>query len=152
MIMFKPDDLINHTYLTQPDEDGQCFRAKIVQQIIDNEEALEQKPEHIKFLVQVEGDKADEIIAYNDILDYLEEEMSEPAEQLWQFKDIVAHEGPLTPDSPSYKGSSYNVMIEWEDGSRTFEPLHVIAADCPVICAQYAKRMGLLDLPGWKRF
>ena len=85
MITFKPDDLINRTYLTQPDEDGQRFWAKIVQQIIDNKEALEQKLEHVKFLVQVEGDKSDEIVAYNDILDFLEEEMSEPAEQLWQF-------------------------------------------------------------------
>ena len=48
--------------------------------------------------------------------------------------------------------STYNVMVEWEVGERTYEPLSLIAADCPVICAIYAKRMGLLDLPGWKRF
>ena len=30
--------------------------------------------------------------------------------------------------------------------------LHFIGADCPVICAQYAKRNGLLGAPGWKHF
>jgi hypothetical protein len=68
------------------------------------------------------------------------------------FKDIVAHEGPLKPGDPSYKGSSYNVLVEWEDGSKTFEPLTTMGADSPVVCAMYGKRMGLLDQPGWKRF
>ena len=44
------------------------------------------------------------------------------------------------------------MTIEWEDGSCTFEPLYIIGADCPVICAQYANHMGLLDRPGWKCF
>ena len=151
-INFAPDDLINRTYLTAPDEDGQRFRAKIIQKIVEHEDALEQEPERIKFLVSVEGEKADEIVAYNDIANFLEEEMSDTADQLWTFKDIIAHEGPLAPGDPSYKGSTYNVMIAWEDGSRTFEPLSIIAADCPVICARYAKLKGLLDTPGWKRF
>ena len=46
----------------------------------------------------------------------------------------------------------WNVLVHWEDGSQTYEPLSTIAADCPVICAQYAKLHGLLNTPGWKRF
>ena len=154
MIYFKPDDIINRTYLTVPDENGQRFRAKIVQKIVDNgNDAIEQQPDNVKFLVSIEGGRADEIIAYNDILDFLEETMSDdPAEQVWNFKDIVAHEGPLKPTDESYKGSQYNVLVVWEDGSRTYEPLHIIGADCPVICAEYAQRNGLLDSPGWRRF
>ena len=155
MIYFKPDDIINRTYLTKTDENGQRFRAKIVQKIIDNENTtIEQQPENIKFLVSIDGGKADEIVAYNDILDYLEESMSieHGTEQVWKFKDIVAHEGPLKPTDESYKGSQYNVLVIWEDGSRTYEPLHIIGADCPVVCADYAQRNGLLDSPGWRRF
>ena len=150
MINFAPDDLINRTYLTAPDEDRQRFRAKIIQKIVEHENALEQEPNRIKFLVSVEGEKADEIVAYNDIANFLEEEMSDTADQLWTFKDIIAHEGQLAPGDPSYKGSTYNLIIAWEDGSRTFEPLSIIAADCPVICARYAKLKGLLEMPGWK--
>ena len=152
LYFIEPDDIINRTYLTEPDEKGQRFRAKIVQKVQEHEEGLEQQPERMKFLVRVEGAKADEIIAYNDILNYLEEEMSDPAQKVWKFKEIIAHEGPLSPGDPSYKGSSYNVMIVWEDNSKSFEPLSVIAADSPVTCALYAKRAGLLDTPGWKRF
>ena len=156
MVYFKPDDIINRTYLTDPDENGQRFRAKVVQKIIDNKNnsAIEQRPEDIKFLVSIDGDKADQIVAYNDLMDYLEEQMSDEtnADLMWNFKDIVAHEGPLKPSDPSYKGSHYNVLVVWEDGSRTYEPLHIIGADCPVVCAEYAERNGLLEAPGWKRF
>lgn len=44
----------------------------------------------------------------------------------------------LAAKHPNYNGSSYNIMVEWEDGSTTFEPLSVIAADDPVTCAVYA--------------
>jgi len=152
MITFKPDDLINRTYLTAPDDQGQQFRAKILEKIVENENAREQDPEMVKFRVRVAGEKVDEIVAYNDIIDFIEDEMRDPAEKMWAFKDIVAHEGPLLPTDPSYKGSSYNVMVAWEDGSKTYEPLSGIAADSPVVCAIYAQRNGLLDLPGWKRF
>ena len=153
MITFKPDELINRTYLTKPDGKGQRFRAKIVQKIIDNETSLQERPEHIKFLVSIEGDKADEIVAYKYILDYLEDTMeNDSPNMMWTFKDIVAHEGPLKPTDPSYKGSQYNVLVVWEDKSHMYEPLKIIGADCPVICAEYGKRSGLLDEPGWKRF
>ena len=42
-------------------------------------------------------------------------------------------------------------MVEWEDGSKTYEPLTQMIADDPVTCALYAKEQGLLDKPGWKR-
>ena len=39
--------------------------------------------------------------------------------------------------------------MEWETEEITFEPLSVIAADDPVICAAYAKQCDLLALEGW---
>ena len=55
--------------LTEPDEPGQRFRAKILQKIIEHEEGLHEHPEHVKFLVSIQGSKADKIVAYNDILE-----------------------------------------------------------------------------------
>jgi hypothetical protein len=46
----------------------------------------------------------------------------------------------------------YNLLIEWENGDTTKEPLKVIAKDDPASCAIFAKENGLLDLPGWKQF
>ena len=153
MVLIDPDELLNRTYLTEPDEQGQRFRAKIVQRIEQNAEQCQGlREEHTKFLVRVEGSKADEIVAYNDIINFIQDDMEDPSEKFWAFKDIVGHQGPLQPTDKSYKGSTYNVMVEWEGGERTYEPLSIFAADCPVICAIYAKRNGLLDQPGWRRF
>jgi hypothetical protein len=71
---------------------------------------------------------------------------------VWKFRHIISHQGPIKPGHPDYKGSMYNVMIEWENGEVTTEPLQIIAADDPVTCAIYAKENNLLHLPGWKRF
>ena len=46
----------------------------------------------------------------------------------WSFKDIIAHQGPLQ-GSPHYKGSSYNVMIKWDTGETSYEPLSLIIQD-----------------------
>ena len=50
------------------------------------------------------------------------------------------------------KGSLYNVMVEWETGEITEEPLSIIATDDPFTCAAYTKRHILLNLPGWRIF
>ena len=52
----------------------------------------------------------------------------------------------------NFKGSSCNVLAQWEDGSETWEPLHIIAADDPVTCVLYATENDLLDTASWKHF
>jgi len=152
MPTFSPEGLIGCTYLTDPDEDGQCFRAKIVHKIKEHEDKTNQHPDKIKFLVSVDENKADEIVSYNDILHFVNKKIErDDGQEYWRFKQLVGHQGPLQPDDPRYKGSSYNVLVEWEDGSTTYEPLTTIAADDPVTVALYAKEKGLLDTPGWKR-
>jgi hypothetical protein len=83
-------------------------------------------------------------------LEHLNRDAENPI--VWKYKRIVSHQGPLKPDDPDYKGSLYNVMLEWEGGEITAEPLAVIAKDDPVTCAIYAKENNLLHLDGWKRF
>ena len=68
------------------------------------------------------------------------------------IKHIVSHQGLLDKNCPSYIGSTYNVKVKWENGEITEAPLSIIAADAPVACAIYAKKMNLLEQPGWKRF
>ena len=70
---------------------------------------------------------------------------------LYKFRAITGHQGPLSPQDENYKGSKYNVMVEWETGEITDEPLSLIAADDHVTCAEYAKKHDLLHLDGWKR-
>ena len=152
---FQPDDLLGRTYLTDKNEYGECFRATIVRKITERDEQIEGDEERIKFLVRLDDEEKDKILSYNELLDIVEAQYAEELDEenlYWKFKRIAAHEGPLSPKHPRYNGSAYNVLIEWEDGTSTYEPLDIVAKDDPVTCATYAKENGLLDTPGWKRF
>ena len=146
-----PEKLIGRTFLKETETDGQRFRARIVRAIIDKDNELKKDPKYIKFLCEVDGDTADEIFSYNQVLDFIEKENSDvenDTEQLYRFRRISAHQGPLHTTDKDYKGSTYNVLIEWESGEVTYEPLDMIAKDDPVTCTEYAIRNGLLDTPG----
>ena len=88
-------------------------------------------------------------MSYVQILDHLDHQ--EQQEDLYKFRAITGHQGPLSPQDQNYKGSKYNIMVEWETGEITEEPLSLIAADDPVTCAEYAKKHDLLHLDDWKR-
>jgi hypothetical protein len=64
----------------------------------------------------------------------------------------MGHQGPLLQHDKDYNGSRFNVLVEWENGDITTEPLSVIAADDPMTCAVYATEHDLLDVEGWKHF
>jgi hypothetical protein len=109
----------------------------------------------VNFLVEINDGEYDEILAYNEIPDKLETNLDKGfhnTDRQWRFKDIVAHKGPLSPTDKNYKGSRFNILVNWETGESTYEQLDVIRADAPVTCAAYAKQQGLLDTPGWKQF
>ena len=55
----------------KPKEDGQRFRAKIVEAIADDENQLANHPEKIRFKCSINDDQYEEIVAYNDILNHI---------------------------------------------------------------------------------
>ena len=73
-------------------------------------------------------------------------------QELYKFRAIIRHQGPLLASDPDWKEIKYNVQVEWETGEITFELLSIIAADDPVTCAAYAKENDVLALEGWRRF
>ena len=73
-------------------------------------------------------------------------------QELYRFRGIIGHQGPLLASDPDGKGSKYNVQVEWETGEITFEPLSITTADDSVTCATYTKENDLLALEGWHRF
>jgi hypothetical protein len=103
------------------DKDGQQVRAWIVQLLQDHEVKIQNFPMRLNFLISVNEDKAEEIIAFNKLLEYLAKD--EESEVVWKFKRIVSHIGPLKPENIDYKGSPYNLVIEWETGEINSKPL-----------------------------
>lgn len=144
------ESLIGRTFLMPRQDDGQRYRAKIVEAIDDHERGLSNEKVRIRFRCTVNDEEFEEIVSYNELIDNISKDETE--EGLWKFKSISAHQGPLSPSHPAYNGSKYNVLVNWETGESTFEPLATIAADDPITCAIYAKENDLLELDGWRQF
>ena len=140
-------DLLGRSFLLPPEDNGERHMAKVID-IDDHGQTLED----IKFKLKINKDQAEEIMSYNQLMDYIQKgtDSEEDPDSLFKFRDIVAHQGPLESTDPNHKGSKYNVMVEWESGEVTYEPLTLISKDDPITCAVYAKKNDLLDTTGWK--
>ena len=140
-------NLLGRSFPLPPDDNGERHMAKSID-IDDHGQPLED----IKFKLKINKDQAEEIMSYNQLMDYIQKgtDAEEDPDSLFKFRDIVAHQGPLESTDPNHKGSKYNVMVEWESGEVTYEPLTLISKDDPITCAVYAKKHDLLDTTGWK--
>ena len=140
-------NLLGRSFLLPPEDNGEHHMAKIID-IDDHGPPLED----IKFKLKINKDQAEEIMSYNQLMDYIQKgtDAEEDPDSLFKFRDIVAHQGPLESIDPDQKGSKYNVIVEWESGEVTYEPLALISKDDPITCAVYAKKHDLLDTTRWK--
>ena len=78
-------------------------------------------------------------------------EENEINDDLYKFRPLNDHQGPPKAPDPNLKKCQYNILVEWETGEKTHEPLPVLTADAPVTCASYPKGNGISHLDGWKR-
>ena len=147
MVNIDIPNLLGRSFLLPPEDNGEHHMAKIID-IDDHGQPLED----IKFKLKINKDQAEEIMSYNQLMDYIQKgtDAEEDPDPLFKFRDIVAHQGPLESTDPDHKGSKYNVMVEWESGEVTYEPLTLISKDDPITCAVYAKIHDLLDTTGWR--
>ena len=109
--------------------------------------------QQIKFLLALGDGKLEEIISYNELSDLVTKSLAakESGQQdLISYARMLDHQGPLKSHDPKYKGSSYNVLVDWDDKTQTWEPLNTMAKQDPVTLACYAHDSGLLNEPGWK--
>ena len=145
---FSPDELLGMTVLRQVDDN--LVKAKVVQKIMDRDSENHQQ---IKFLLALGDGQLEEIISYNELSDLVEElkaAKESGRNDLITYSGIVDHQGPMKQHDPKYCRSSYNVLVDWDNGTQTSKPLNVIGKQDPVTLAQYAHDHRLLNKPGWK--
>ena len=119
-------NLLRRSFLLPPEDNGERHMAKIID-IDDHGQPLEDN----KFKLKIKKDQAEEKMSYNQLMDYIQKgtDAEEDPDSLFKFRDIVSHQGPLESTDPDHKGSKYNVMVEWESGEVTYEPLTLISND-----------------------
>jgi hypothetical protein len=109
-------------------------------------------PPRKKILLSVNDDAYKDGMAYNDLMNHIELQQSQAGDETWRYKRIIALSGPIKQTDPFYNGSTYNVMVEWQTREITTEPLSLVAAEDPVMCAIHASNSNLLDKARWKIF
>ena len=154
MPTFGPSDLVGRTFLLPPEENGERHRPKVTGQVVkimDHDHGS--RVENIYFILDIGNGKVEELISYNQLLEHLENAQDHDMgmdQELYKFTAIIGHKGPLLASDSDWKGSKYNVQVEWVTWEMSFEPLSIIAANGPVTCAAYAKVNDLLEV--WCRF
>ena len=148
--VYSPEELVGLTVLREQ-EDGTVIRATVERQLADRDADNHQ---NIKFILNLGDGELDELVTYNELSDLVERQSRRDASEedtlYYAFREIQDHQGPLKPGDENYKGSKYNVLVHWEDDSKTWEPLYTMSKEDPITMAGYAKEHGLLDTPGWK--
>mmetsp|Transcript_20329 Transcript_20329/g.42624 ORF Transcript_20329/g.42624 Transcript_20329/m.42624 type:complete len:1867 (-) Transcript_20329:137-5737(-) len=147
--VFSPEELIGMTFLRDTEE-GQTVRARVTRQIIDRDALNHQD---LKFILSLGDGEMEELIAYNELCDAITEQKAHGAPAPGEpqgFKSILDYQGPLKAHDPRYKGSSWNVLLDFDDGTQSWEPVNVVGKDDPISLARYAQENDLLNKPGWK--
>ena len=114
-----------------------------------------ERVQKLSYILGIDNGKVEEIISKSQLVDHLEaaaNKDNEISDDLYKFRALIGHQGPLKATDPNWKGCKYNILVDWETGEKTYEPLSVLAADDPFTCATYAKDNDLLHIDGWKRF
>jgi hypothetical protein len=93
-VIVNPQELLGFTFLMDTQEDGQRFRACIVECISNHKSNICHSEDHVKFRISVNEDEYEEIITYNKLMDFIEKNQENDA-IVWQFRRIMGHQGPL---------------------------------------------------------
>ena len=110
---FDPADLIGRTFLLPRGEDGTLHRAEVMRRA----DSIAQDVEEM-FVVRIADGKQTDTLTYDAVVQGIHEQLEREAtqsdeERHWLFKEVKDHRKA---------GSSWEVLLKWEDDSETWEP------------------------------
>ena len=129
-------------------------RARVVELINEFDDKLDRDPLRCKFKIEFEKNTPsgkdthlDDIMSYNDILDYVERETNNKDSNYQRFRKTISHSLLLGKKVKNRTGIELQVV--WETGATLTESFEALRKDIPVDLAIYAKENNLLELDGW---
>ena len=114
MPTFDPGDLMGRTFLLPPEENGERHRAKVTRQVVEIiDQDNGQRIQNINFILDIGNGNVEELISYNQLLEHLENAQDHDMgmdQELYRFRDIIGHQGPLLASDPDWKEE--NIMFK----------------------------------------
>ena len=106
MYIINLDDLLGRTFLLPMDENGERKRATISEHVKDLCQQQVSREDQLRFKLKIDGDQPDDIISYNQLMEYLEDKTDTgPLEDgLHRLKCIKDHKGPYTSSEVDWGG------------------------------------------------
>jgi hypothetical protein len=86
-----PSDLCGRVFPIKPDERGELKRARVVELITDFEGNVAKNKDLIKFKLKYDHNDLEDVMTYNEILDYVEREHNNEEGHQWKFRTILGH-------------------------------------------------------------
>ena len=110
MSIINLDDLLGRTFLLPMDENGERKRATISENVKDLCQQQVSKEDQLRFKLKIDGDQLDDLISYNQLMEYLEAKTDTgPLEDgFYRFKCIKDHKGPYTSSEVDLGGHDPN--------------------------------------------
>ena len=87
MPIINPEELVGRA-LSVTQEDGKTTRIKIIEAIDEHQSSNDENASTVKFKCSMNNDAYEDILTYNQILEYLAKDDNEI---IWKFKDIIGH-------------------------------------------------------------
>ena len=90
------------------DENGERKRAIISDHVNNISQDQVSREDQLRFKLRIDGDQLDDLISYNQLMEYLEDntDTGQLHNGLYKFKFIKDPRGPYTSSDPEYLGSS----------------------------------------------
>ena len=80
----------------------------------DIEKADGERVQKLSYILGIGNGKVEEIISYNQLVDHLEPAANEDnkiSDDLFKFRALIGHQGPLRQTDPNWKRSKHNVLV-----------------------------------------
>ena len=138
-------NLVGRTFITNPDDDGEQHRAKVLEAYPTGDTTADGKDAILRFKCQ-QGDRMfEEVMSYNKMLEWCDRDLDK--DDMYRIEAIIGHRKAKLPTS---KGQ-HEVLIKWAAGTTSWNCATLTFNDDPVSMTLYAIKNNLLDVPGWKR-
>ena len=128
-------------------------RARVVALINEFDNKLNRDPLQCKFKIAFEKNipsskdtHLDDIMSYNDILDYVERENNNEEGDYWRFGKIISHF--FYPRRERKYKTGIEIQVVWDTGATSTESFEALEKDILVDLAIYAKENNILELDG----
>ena len=133
--------LLGRTFISNPDDNGEQQRAKIIQVTPTVKRTPDGKDAIVRFKCKHGNRMFEEVLSYNKMLEWCNRDVDR--DDMFKIDGIISHRKAKLKDSTG----PWEVLVKWSSGQATWNCLNLTYTDDPMSVTMCAIKNNLLDLP-----